>query len=108
LLTSATAAQSSAPAASVAPAPGVQHSTKAINYRSAGSNLEIVFNGTPLWQAAWGEAEVKNQGNRVDSATSKTGQSSAANISPMCCKPFRFNQQLSERRSDSVPDFLAE
>ena len=66
LLTTSVAAQSSAPAASASTAPSVQHSTKAINYRRAGSNLRIVFNGTPLLPTASGEAEVKNKGNRVE------------------------------------------
>jgi outer membrane protein OmpA-like peptidoglycan-associated protein len=64
LLTTSVAAQSSAPITTTAPS--VEHSTKAINYRRAGSNLKIVFNGTPLLQTASGEAEVKNKGNRVE------------------------------------------
>jgi outer membrane protein OmpA-like peptidoglycan-associated protein len=64
LLTTSVAAQSSAPITTTARS--VQHSTKAINYRRAGSNLKIVFNGTPLLQTASGEAEVKNKGNRVE------------------------------------------
>ena len=63
---SALSAQSSAPAASLAAAPSVQHSTKAVNYRRAGSNLKIAFQGTPLLPSASGEAEVKNKGNRVE------------------------------------------
>jgi outer membrane protein OmpA-like peptidoglycan-associated protein len=66
MLATSVVAQSSAPAAAAATAPSVQHSTKAINYRRAGSNLKIVFNGTPLLPAASGEAEVKNKGNRVE------------------------------------------
>jgi len=42
------------------------HSTKAINYRRAGSTLKIAFHGTPLLQTASGEAEVKNKGNRLE------------------------------------------
>jgi len=49
-----------------APASIVQHSTKAINYRRAGSNLKITFQGTALLPAASGEAEVKNKGSRVE------------------------------------------
>jgi len=49
-----------------APASIVQHSTKAINYRRAGSNLKIAFQGTALLPAASGEAEVKNKGSRVE------------------------------------------
>jgi outer membrane protein OmpA-like peptidoglycan-associated protein len=66
LSASAISSQSSAPAAAVAAAPSVQHSTKAINYRRAGSTLKINFHGTPLLQTAYGEAEVKNKGNRVE------------------------------------------
>jgi hypothetical protein len=66
LLATSVAAQSSPPAGTGAPAPSVQHSTKAINYRRAGSNLRIVFNGTPLLLTASGEAEVKNKGSRVE------------------------------------------
>ncbi len=66
LLATSIAAQSSAPGATVATAPSVQHSTKAINYRRAGSNLKILFNGTPLLPTASGEAEVKNKGSRVE------------------------------------------
>src|SRR5882757_8482409 len=58
--------QSSAPATAVAGAQSVQHSTKAVNYRRAGSTLKISFSGTPLLQAASGEAEVKNKGNRIE------------------------------------------
>jgi outer membrane protein OmpA-like peptidoglycan-associated protein len=58
-------AQAQQPAA--APAAGsVVHSTKAINYRRAGSTLKISFKGTALLEAASGEAEVKNKGNRVE------------------------------------------
>jgi hypothetical protein len=99
-LTSATAAQSCAPAASAASAPSVQHSTKAINYRPAGSNLEIVFNGGKQRQSRRNLGKIQQQ--------SKTRQSSASIVSPMWCGPFHFNQQLSERRSDNVRDFLAE
>jgi outer membrane protein OmpA-like peptidoglycan-associated protein len=67
LLATSVRAQSSAPLASAATiAPSVQHSTKAINYRRAGSNLKTVFSGTPLLPTASGEAEVKNKGNRVE------------------------------------------
>ena len=66
LSASAISSQSSPPAAAVAAAPSVQHSTKAINYRRAGSTLRINFSGTPLLPAASGEAEVKNKGNRVE------------------------------------------
>ena len=65
-LASSAAGQSSAPATAVASAPSVQHSTKAVNYRRAGSTLKISFSGTPLLQAASGEAEVKNKGNRIE------------------------------------------
>ena len=58
--------QSSAPTTALASAPSVQHSTKAVNYRRAGSTLKISFSGTPLLQAASGEAEVKNKGNRIE------------------------------------------
>jgi outer membrane protein OmpA-like peptidoglycan-associated protein len=67
LLATPVKAQSSAPATSAATiAPSVQHSTKAINYRRAGSNPKIAFSGTPLLPTASGEAEVKNRGNRVE------------------------------------------
>jgi len=66
LSASAISSQSSAPAVAVAAAPSVQHSTKAINYRRAGSTLKINFRGTPLLPMASGEAEVKNRGNRVE------------------------------------------
>src|SRR6267142_4364216 len=57
----------SAPAPiAAAPASIVQHSTKAVNYRRAGSNLKIAFQGTTLLPAASGEAEVKNKGSRVE------------------------------------------
>jgi outer membrane protein OmpA-like peptidoglycan-associated protein len=65
-LATSDAGQSSAPGAPAATVPSVQHSTKAINYRRAGSNLKISFNATPLLPAASGEAEVKNKGNRVE------------------------------------------
>jgi len=65
-LTCAASAQSFVPAATPAASPSVQHSTKAINYRRAGSNLKITFQGTPLMQTSSGEAEVKNKGNRVE------------------------------------------
>ena len=58
--------QASAPAVSAPPAATVVHSTKAINYRRAGSTLKIAFHGTPLLQTASGEAEVKNKGNRLE------------------------------------------
>jgi len=58
--------QASAPAATAPPAATVVHSTKAINYRRAGSTLKIAFHGTPLLETASGEAEVKNKGNRVE------------------------------------------
>jgi outer membrane protein OmpA-like peptidoglycan-associated protein len=69
-LLGASLAVSAATAFAQAPAPAatttVVHSTKAINYRRAGSNLKIPFNGTSLLQTASGEAEVKNKGNRVE------------------------------------------
>ena len=59
--------QSSAPApATAATTASVQHSTKAINYRRAGSNPKTAFSGTTLLPNASGEAEVKNRGNRVE------------------------------------------
>jgi outer membrane protein OmpA-like peptidoglycan-associated protein len=58
--------QSTASAAAGASSPAVQHTTKAINYRRAGSNLKIAFQGTPLLPTASGEAEVRNKGNRVE------------------------------------------
>jgi outer membrane protein OmpA-like peptidoglycan-associated protein len=58
--------QTPAPAVSASPTATVVHSTKAINYRRAGSTLKISFRGTPLLQTASGEAEVKNKGNRVE------------------------------------------
>jgi outer membrane protein OmpA-like peptidoglycan-associated protein len=58
--------QSTASAAAGAPSPAVQHTTKAINYRRAGSNFKIAFQGTPLLPTASGEAEVRNKGNRVE------------------------------------------
>jgi outer membrane protein OmpA-like peptidoglycan-associated protein len=67
LLATSVAAQSSTQApATIATTASVQHSTKAINYRRAGSNLNTVFSGTPLLPSASGEAEVKNRGNRVE------------------------------------------
>lgn len=57
------AQQASAPASSPA---NVSHSTKAINYRRAGSTLKITFKGTALQEIASGEAEVKNKGQRVE------------------------------------------
>jgi outer membrane protein OmpA-like peptidoglycan-associated protein len=67
LLATSVRAQSSSPLTSAATiAPSVPHSTKAINYRRAGSNLKTVFSGTPLLPSASGEAEVKNKGNRVE------------------------------------------
>jgi len=73
-LLSASLSLTAAPAIAQAPASAiatpaastVTHSTKAINYRRAGSTLKIAFNGTPLLQTASGEAEVKNKGNRVE------------------------------------------
>jgi outer membrane protein OmpA-like peptidoglycan-associated protein len=59
-------AQALAPAAAVPSAATVVHSTKAINYRRAGSTLKIAFSGTSLLQTASGEAEVKNKGSRVE------------------------------------------
>ena len=65
--TAATAfAQAPAQTATTPATATVTHSTKAINYRRAGSNLKIAFNGTPLLQTASGEAEVKNKGSRVE------------------------------------------
>jgi len=58
--------QSTPPPIAATPASIVQHSTKAINYRRAGSNLKITFQGTALLPAASGEAEVKNKGSRVE------------------------------------------
>ena len=58
--------QSAASPTAVTSAPAVQHTTKAINYRRAGSNLKIAFQGTPLMPSASGEAEVRNKGNRVE------------------------------------------
>lgn len=52
--------------AAAAPTASVVHSTKAVNYRRAGSTLKIAFKGTSLQQIASGEAEVKNKGNRVE------------------------------------------
>jgi outer membrane protein OmpA-like peptidoglycan-associated protein len=66
-MTAATAfAQATAQTATTPAAATVVHSTKAINYRRAGSTLKIAFNGTSLLQTASGEAEVKNKGNRVE------------------------------------------
>jgi outer membrane protein OmpA-like peptidoglycan-associated protein len=59
-------AQAPAPAVTSPSATTVVHSTKAINYRRAGSTLKIAFNGTSLLQTASGEAEVKNKGSRVE------------------------------------------
>jgi len=58
--------QSTPPPIAATPASIVQHSTKAINYRRAGSTLKITFQGTALLPAASGEAEVKNKGSRVE------------------------------------------
>src|SRR5260221_11797986 len=58
--------QSTPPPIAATPASIVQHSTKAINYRRAGSNLKITFQGTAPLPAASGEAEGKNKGSRVD------------------------------------------
>ena len=58
--------QSTNPPGTGVSAPAVQHTTKAINYRRAGSNLKIAFQGTPLMSAASGEAEVRNKGNRIE------------------------------------------
>jgi len=58
--------QASASAVSAPLAATVVHSTKAINYRRAGSTLKIAFHGTPLLQTASGEAEVKNKGNHLE------------------------------------------
>ncbi len=67
LLTSVAAiAPAQQPAAAAPSAGNVVHSTKAINYRRAGSTLKVSFKGTALLEAASGEAEVKNKGNRVE------------------------------------------
>ena len=58
--------QATAPVAAAPSTSTVVHSTKAINYRRAGSTLKIAFHGTPLLQTASGEAEVKNKGNRLE------------------------------------------
>ena len=66
-MTATTASAQGSAAAGVPSATStVVHSTKAINYRRAGSTLKIEFRGTPLLQAASGEAEVKNKGSRVE------------------------------------------
>jgi outer membrane protein OmpA-like peptidoglycan-associated protein len=52
-------------AASAAPAKTVSRTTKAVNYRRAGS-AKIDFQGTELMQQAGGEARVQNKGNRTE------------------------------------------
>jgi outer membrane protein OmpA-like peptidoglycan-associated protein len=55
--------EAAAPAATSIP---VSRTTKAINYRRAGTNLTVLFHGTDLMQQAGGEAKVENKGNRVE------------------------------------------
>jgi outer membrane protein OmpA-like peptidoglycan-associated protein len=54
-----------APTTPAAPASTVSRTTKAVNYRRAGS-AKIDFQGTELMQQASGEARVQNKGNRTE------------------------------------------
>jgi outer membrane protein OmpA-like peptidoglycan-associated protein len=61
------AAVAQAPAATSAPVSGtVSRTTKAINYRRAGSATKVDFHGTELMQGASGEAKVENKSNRLE------------------------------------------
>jgi outer membrane protein OmpA-like peptidoglycan-associated protein len=44
----------------------VSRTTKAVNYRRAGGNTKIDFQGTELMQQSSGEAKVQNKGNRIE------------------------------------------
>ena len=48
------------------PTGSVSRTTKAVNYRRAGGNTKIDFQGTELMQQSSGEAKVQNKGNRIE------------------------------------------
>jgi outer membrane protein OmpA-like peptidoglycan-associated protein len=47
-------------------APPAERTVRAVNYRKAGTTLKISLRSTDPNQVAWGEAEVRNKGNRVE------------------------------------------
>jgi outer membrane protein OmpA-like peptidoglycan-associated protein len=60
-----------APALAQAPSPAsltpsVSRTTKAVNYRRAGSSTNITFQGTELMSGASGEARVQSKSNRIE------------------------------------------
>ena len=52
--------------ASAGPAATVSRTTKAVNYRRAGSSTNINFQGTELMSGATGEARVQSKSNRIE------------------------------------------
>ena len=58
--------QSGAAASTVAGAPTVSRTTKAVNYRRAGGSTKIDFQATELMQGASGEAKMDVKSNRIE------------------------------------------
>ena len=65
LLAAPAFSQTQAPAAAATPAKTVSRTTKAVNYRRAGT-AKIDFQGTELMSGASGEAKVQNKGSRTE------------------------------------------
>ncbi len=69
---------------SAGPAATVSRTTKAVNYRRAGSSTNISFQGTELMSGATGEARVQSKSNRIEIEAKFVGLDEATKFGDLC------------------------